>query len=516
MHQDLFTMKLSDENITAINESFKNLQTISDLADLVNSVYGILYPDKKIQIRSNQIIYYADRRNKEVRYNTFDILKKNGSKRQIDAPVKSLKRIQRAVNLILSTVYQPTQSATGFVKGKNLLDNAKPHVGKFYLYNVDLKDFFPSIKYGRVKAVLQIPPYNLSEELATIVGNLCCNEGRLPQGAPTSPILSNMVCNRLDRKLTGLAKKHKASYTRYADDLTFSAHTNVFKDEDAFRSDLEKIINEQGFKINNDKTRLQGSGFRQEVTGIIVNNKANLERKKIRNTRSILDKWEKLGYKQANELFKSKKGDKAPELIMHISGMISYMKMIRGRNDLLTQKYEEKFKNLIFKTFINKLEFVNNTLKIWGILGNDKAIAYFNKINTGNIKNSYRLMVKSVGPIRKNELGLNQRWILFEDQYNHLKAGYILFENQYGNLWNFISEKKDLDQTVFPGEIVAIKISKSILSELGVSLNDSIAERIIGQNINVPILNDDSRSMRYNVSTAVIKQLWKLVLSQNN
>lgn len=512
-------MNLTEKDIASIKEDFKNLQSTSDITDLINSTFSVLYPDNKIKVRTNQIVYYADRRNKEVRYKTFNISKKDGSPRHINAPVDALKRIQRAINLVLSVIFEAHPNATGFVKGKSLLDNAKPHVGKYYIYNIDLKDFFPSITYSRVKAVLQIQPFNLPDQLATLIANLCCDEGRLPQGAPTSPILSNIICTRLDRKLKGLAKKNKASYTRYADDLTFSAYSNVFSEGKEFRTELEKIIDAQGFKINNNKIRLQGAGYRQVVTGIVVNCKPNLERATIRNIRSMLDKWNKLGYGKANEEFKSKKIDiseKRTELISHLAGKLSYMKMIRGKKDELCQKYENQFRNLLFKTLISKDDLIRNTLMIWGIMGIEKARAYFNMVNIGNIKAPHKLFIKSVGPVRKNNIGLNQRWVLFEDYSNHKKGSFVLFENQYELLWNFIAEGNDFDKTVFPGEVVSLTLSKSLLIELGIVQKDTLMGSIIGQKVNIPLLYDGNKSVRYNISASVLKQVWGLVLAKNN
>jgi retron-type reverse transcriptase len=177
----------------------------------------------------------------------------------------------------LQCVFEPHPAATGFVRNKSIVDNARAHVGKQYVFNTDLKDFFPSIDQARFWGRLQHPPFNLSKEegkleLANRIAALCCTEleverkhnGQwikekrpvLPQGAPTSPTISNVIAKSLDYKLTGLAKRFSCKYTRYADDLTFSSQHHVYKKARAFRTELNRIIESENFHIKESKTRL--------------------------------------------------------------------------------------------------------------------------------------------------------------------------------------------------------------------------------------------------------------------
>ena len=178
----------------------------------------------------------------------------------------------------------------------------------------------------------------------------------LPQGAPTSPIITNMICDKLDRRLAGLAKRFGLHYTRYADDITFSSMHNVYQKNSPFRKELERIITDQGFTMNDTKTRLQKKGSRQEVTGIIVSDKLNVTRKYVQDIRNILYMWDRYGYNVAYSKFfpkykaekgHVKKGD--PDLINVIEGKLLYLKMVKGGEDTVYQRLYERFCKLADK-----------------------------------------------------------------------------------------------------------------------------------------------------------------------
>ncbi|MCY7358589.1 MAG: reverse transcriptase family protein, partial [Rudanella sp.] len=243
-------MPLDQQHIDTIRQQFFALQTKESLLDLLNLAKSILFEKgQEMPIKLKALTWYGNTALPTKRYKSFSIPKKRGGKRTIHAPVVPLKVIQQCLNLMLQCVFTPHQAATGFVVGKSIADNARPHVGRPYVYNLDLTDFFPSVDFHRVKACLKLPPFNLTgnrEPLAFLIANLCCvqhpNDPKrafLPQGAPTSPIFSNVVCQQLDRRLTGLAKRFGATYTRYADDLTFSSYTNVYQPGSEFCRELE-------------------------------------------------------------------------------------------------------------------------------------------------------------------------------------------------------------------------------------------------------------------------------------
>ena len=219
-------------------------------------------------------------------YKGFEVPKRNGRKRQILAPCGLLKSVQRA---IYSTILSPAELASschGFRKGCSIATNAAPHVAKEVVLNVDLQDFFPSVSAARVYGIFRSLGWN--EIASRFLTRVCTYEGYLPQGAPTSPILANLVCRHLDKRLAGLARIIEASYTRYADDLTFSGDRRIVSALPVIR----KIVTSERLRISNEKVRITRRGNRQEVTGLVVNDKVSVSRKVRRQLRAALHHME--------------------------------------------------------------------------------------------------------------------------------------------------------------------------------------------------------------------------------
>ncbi len=315
-------MNLKSEHIAEIQNRYSRLKNKEDLLNLLNKIGSHIYGEKAYNIDIKQLTYYANPIHCKDRYRTFQIQKKSGGERIIHSPAHELNRILFLVNLMFSCCGKPHRKAFGFVKGKSIADNASLHLDREYVYNLDLKDFFYSFNRKRVKSVLLREPFNLNdkkEPVAFLIACLCTHpleiEGEtrivLPQGSPTSPLLTNFLCETLDRRLNGLAKKFGARYSRYADDISFSSHRNIFS-KAAFQEELTRIIEvDQKLKINPDKTRLQKSAFRQEVTGLTVNKKVNVHPRYIKQIRMWIYYWERYGYYRAKELFtKDYKADK--------------------------------------------------------------------------------------------------------------------------------------------------------------------------------------------------------------
>ena len=165
-----------------------------ELLTRINEVKRWLYGEKCHDITMRQLNYHAYSKNNPQRYVQFQIPKKKaGEFRTITAPNSGLKCVQRCLNVILLEGFRPNPAANGFIPGRSIVDNAKVHLGQNFVYNIDLKDFFPTIKAGRVFACLQLKPFGYNKETASIITDLCCHEGVLPQGAPTSPILTLYV-----------------------------------------------------------------------------------------------------------------------------------------------------------------------------------------------------------------------------------------------------------------------------------------------------------------------------------
>lgn len=243
-------------------------------------------------------------------YARFTLPKRRGGQRTIDAPGEKLKTLQRRVHQRLLAGLKLAPAATGFVRGRSIVDNARPHVNRAAVINVDLADFFPSITEARVQAAWQALGWNA--EAATILTRICTLDGRLPQGAPTSPALSNLVCRKLDARLGGLAQALRGAYTRYADDLTLSLPSlgrNKRLRPGPARSGpgprpkrvsrlvgisrkvlttLRAIIEAEGFTIQwKKKVRVQRPHQRQTATGLVVNQVVNLPRRTRRLIRAM-------------------------------------------------------------------------------------------------------------------------------------------------------------------------------------------------------------------------------------
>lgn len=299
------------------------------------------------------------------RYVDFQIPKKNGELRKISAPNKSLLFAQRNLVILLSAIYKTPKAVHGFIKtqsqnqlelrSKSIVSNAKQHKKRNIILNIDLKDFFPSINSRRVFSLFTKQPFYFNKQVAGIITEICVHDlnKNLPQGAATSPIISNMICYRLDKKLTKLSADNNVVYTRYADDLTFSSSKNNIDD---FKAKVIDEIKKEGFEINRQKLRQQNRTMRQEVTGLIVNEKVNVERKYIRRIRAMLHNWEVKGLEQCQKemLLKYKKKhmkQSLPDFQIVLKGMIDFMGQVRGKNESedkfnLYQKYLLRFYKL--------------------------------------------------------------------------------------------------------------------------------------------------------------------------
>lgn len=265
--------------------ALQSCQSLSDLADLLGySPRGLSYIVYKIPDAHR----YKERR----------IPKKNGGSRLISIPDKRLKKLQRVLSKYLMNCYLEifdpkgdlnqlphTGIAHAFLPGRSITTNAHHHKSKRYVFNVDLKDFFPSIHFGRIIGFLQKNRnFRLKRDVAILIAKICCHNGRLPQGSPCSPIISNLIGSILDTRLARLAKENGCFYTRYADDLTFSINTEKFPISIARKvrgrwsvgKDLRKQIESSGFLINDKKTRMQYDQSRQSVTGLVVNRHPNV------------------------------------------------------------------------------------------------------------------------------------------------------------------------------------------------------------------------------------------------
>ena len=239
-------------------------------------------------------------------YISFKVPKKKGGTRDIFAPDGLLKEIQRKLNTYLQAYYlcikpsevhgfviHPKSSGVNYC---NIVENAKIHTQKQYVLNIDLKDFFPSISSFRVKELFTSSLFGFSDAIATAYTLLTTYEGKLPIGAPTSPVISNFVCRQLDADLIAFAAAQGLAYTRYADDLTFSSNSKIESD---CLLGIREIIQRNDFQVNEKKFRLQTTNRKQTVTGITVNEKVNVDRKLLKKIRAMLHDWSHNGIAKA-------------------------------------------------------------------------------------------------------------------------------------------------------------------------------------------------------------------------
>ena len=197
-------------------------------------------------------------------YRKTEIAKKNGGTRELLIPAMKLRLIQRWILKNILYNIRISDHAMGFRKKHSIATNARYHVGKKCVVNMDLKDFFPSITQKQVFQIFYYYGYTVS--VSYMLSRLCTYEGYVPQGAPTSPYLSNIICLKLDKRLLKLAEKYQADYTRYADDITFSGGAGI----KYIIEPVKSIITDEGFMVNEQKTRVRFDYQRQEVTGVNV------------------------------------------------------------------------------------------------------------------------------------------------------------------------------------------------------------------------------------------------------
>lgn len=321
-------------------------------------------------IESRHFRYFMNL-DKSYGYKTFTIPKKSGGERRIWAPKGNLMWIQYCIKEIIELYYHPQSSVYGFVKGKSILDNAQCHTNKKYVFNVDISDFFESVTEKMIATRLMRPPFSFNHQISETIARLSCiclyewvenpifhnmdcvHHHVLAQGSPTSPILANAVCDDMDVMLMGLASRFGLTYTRYADDITFSSNHNVYYSDSDFRKELFRIVTLFDFKINNKKTRLQHSTQKQEVTGLTVNKDVNVNRKWYKEIRGILHIWEKYGkYAALNSFYPqyhsnhglSHHGEADIENIVY--GKLCFLKMVIGTNNPRYIKLFHKFQTL--------------------------------------------------------------------------------------------------------------------------------------------------------------------------
>jgi RNA-directed DNA polymerase len=331
------------------------LQRIRDLASPKDV-------SRLLEIDYRRLKYHLYMSDPASRYASFSISKRAGGTRQISAPITPLKILQRKLAHVLGLAYEPKAPVHGFVIDRGILTNAKMHTRKWYLLNLDIKDFFPSINFGRVRGMFMAFPFHLNPSVATVLAQICCHDDKLPQGAPTSPIVSNLICARMDSELRILAMENRSTYTRYADDISISTTLRKFPGRLAsilpdgsveLGEDLTQLIERNGFEVNYGKVRLQSKYQRQEVTGLKVNRFPNVRRSLHKQIRAMLNDWDVRGLQSAEarhfELFNShhlSPFKERPSFKRIVKGKIDFLGMVKGKDDASYRRFLYKYAKL--------------------------------------------------------------------------------------------------------------------------------------------------------------------------
>jgi RNA-directed DNA polymerase len=273
-------------------------------------------------------------------------VKRSGNVRLIESPKPRLKELQRLILALLLDKIPLHPAVHGFCKGRSITTFTAPHVGQRVVLRMDLRDFFPSISRARVQTLLRTAGY--PEPVADLLGGICTNaaprdvwndftfhvdpvqrreiralsgEPHLPQGAPTSPALANLCCYRMDCRLAGLARSAGAEYTRYADDLAFSGSEEFARRVDRFSTHVASILHEEGFAANHHKTRIMRRSVRQQLTGLVVNQRTNVRRVDFDRLKATLTNCVRQGPESQNH-------EAHPNFKEHLEGRIAFVEMV--------------------------------------------------------------------------------------------------------------------------------------------------------------------------------------------
>lgn len=352
-----------------LKERVGTIKTDTDLVQCINFILRSHLLCKSVSISISDLREYSNLNNED-RYSVFGIpKKKKGELRTISAPVDRLKLILKALNLLLSSCYRPPRFVTGFVYSTSVVDNARFHVGKEYVLNIDLKNFFDTIPPDSIVCRLMRTPFSFPHSIAETIVMLSClysseyNRPVLAQGSPLSPVLSNIFCEALDTDLYSLSLQNNATFSRYADDITFSSNEAIIAPGTPFFNSVVNSIQTNGLLLNKDKVRLQNNHYRQSVTGLVVNEKVNVSRAYIKDIRNLLYIWNRYGSQSAylgfskhyQKCFPQVGRKTIPNFVEYLRGKINYLGLVKGKDDPIFIRFKTQFDSLViskgFKAF---------------------------------------------------------------------------------------------------------------------------------------------------------------------
>lgn len=442
------------------------------------------------------------------KYTIFEIPKSNGSFRTIKSPIPELKHLQLRLakllqeceNEIHGSVGTWNSYSHGFRQGYSIITNAAQHKNRLYVFNTDLNDFFGSINFGRVRGFfIRNKDFQLRDNIATLIAQICCHDNSLPQGSPVSPIISNLIGSILDLRLSRLARKYKCTYTRYADDLTFSTNKKIFPLEIAFKpsdskpywkvgEEFEAIVKKSGFSINHAKTRMLFKDFRQEVTGLTVNSKVSVKRAYWREARAMAHSL----FLNGEYFIKAKVVDENGNVtLMKNKGSINYL---RGVLDFINQidrfnhtllppgganKRHLNIREELYRKFIVYTSFYANDKPI--ILGEGKTDSVYIKAAIKNLHNKHPKLASIVDGKLETNLGFFS--------YSDTAKEICSLGGGTGDFGDFIfSYLKDINKFKFPDKPTNPVIIL-VDNDRGSKKVFSITKKLI--NTELPVTGDD-------------------------
>lgn len=327
------------------------LRKCTCIADLVSEF--------KLKVTAKEFGYIVYHLSDNLKYGEFYIPKKNGTLRKIHSPKPALKYIQKEFSSIIFNCINEIRLDNinylacnhAFERDKSIISNADLHKNKKFILNIDIKDFFDSIHYGRIKGFLiNDSNFNLNEKTAQIIARLATHNKTLPQGSPLSPILATLIGNIMDTRFLKLAKKYRFTYSRYADDITLSSN-KPFDENIVYWCEGSKkwvvgstiicILTNSGFTINSEKTRVSYANDRQLVTGIVVNKQRNVALEYRRINRAMVYSLLSTGsFKLDNENFGS---------IEQLIGRLNYAIYVKFYNPKFPLKLSDRIESKIKK-----------------------------------------------------------------------------------------------------------------------------------------------------------------------
>ena len=313
---------------------------------------------KLLDFKPKGVSYILYKQPAASKYATFQIPKRSGGHRTIKAPSDSLKLLQQrlsdflqdCVDEINAVSGRRDRAAHGFKRKRSIITNARQHRHRRWVFNVDLEDFFLSINFGRIRGFfIKTRAFELQEAVATVITQIACHENSLPQGSPCSPVISNLIAHLLDMRLVKLASESGCTYSRYADDLTFSTNKRDFPSAIAVPSAAEgagshvwlagealrKVIESAGFRINAKKTHLMYRASRQSVTGLVVNERINVRWEYRHNVRAMVDRLVRTGHFDLLAVKRENGGpvlEERPGTLNELHGMLGFIDSVESLN----------------------------------------------------------------------------------------------------------------------------------------------------------------------------------------